>query len=199
MGTPDAEGHRPPDGLPDLPPHWGRVVIPDDASALAGEAAQLRRELRRQGNRNRQPGPVLRPPGHHPFALPALVLLVALLTTVAALAAVIWPRSARDPDRPGEPPTASSTPPDLTGRPLPALDLVDAEQSPVPLRRLLPAVIILVDACTCAEQVAAATTAAPAGVTVVTVTGGRSVYPAASNDSRALADPAGGLRAALRL
>lgn len=49
MGMPDAEGH----GLPDLPPEWGRVVVPDDASALAEEAAQLRRELRRRSSATR--------------------------------------------------------------------------------------------------------------------------------------------------
>ncbi|TDC77087.1 hypothetical protein E1193_22895, partial [Micromonospora sp. KC606] len=190
---PDAEGHGPSEGLPDLPPHWGRVVIPDDASALAEEAAQLRRELRRQEASTRRPG------DRRPLVLPALVLLVSLLTTVAALAAVTWPRSPRNPDRPGVPPSASTTPPDLSGRPLPALDLVDASQSPVPLRRLLPAMIILVDACACAEQITAATTAAPTGVTVVTVTGGRTVQAGAADGAHALADPAGGLRGALRL
>ncbi|TDB71295.1 hypothetical protein, partial [Micromonospora sp. KC723] len=201
MGTPDAEGHSPSDGLPDLPPHWGRLVIPDDASALAEEAAQLRRELRRRGTATRQPASTLRPDERRRLALPALVLLVTLLTTIAALAGVTWPRSPRDPGQPHVPPYASSsTPPDLTGRPLPALDLVDADQSPVPLRRLLPAMIILLDVCACAEQVATATTTAPAGVRVITVTGGRTVDPGtAGGGAHALADPAGGLRGALRL
>ncbi|SCG58187.1 serine/threonine-protein kinase [Micromonospora coxensis] len=194
MGMPDAEGHGPPEGLPDLPPEWGRVVVPDDASALAEEAAQLRRELRRRSTPTRR----LRPPLH----LPVVILLVALLTTIAGLAAVTWPRSPRSPDRPTVLPyPSSSEPPVLTGRPLPALDLVDVDETPVPLRGLLPAMIILVDACVCAEEVAAVAAVAPEGVSVVTVTGGRTVAstPAAGGPVTALADPAGGLRAALRL
>ncbi|SCG56729.1 hypothetical protein [Micromonospora halophytica] len=198
MGMPDAEGHGPPEGLPDLPPEWGRVVVPDDASALAEEAAQLRRELRRRPTAARRDHLLRRSPLH----LPAVILLVALLTTIAGLAAVTWPRSPRSPDRPTVLPYPSSAePPVLTGRPLPALDLVDVEESPVPLRGLLPAMIILVDACVCAAQVAAAADAAPEGVSVVTVTGSRTVAPAPATGGpvTALADPAGGLRTALRL
>ncbi|WP_410814615.1 hypothetical protein [Micromonospora sp. 067-2] len=186
MGRPDAEGQGPSDGLPDLPPEWGRVVVPDDASALAAEAAQIRRELRRAAG---QPGDGLRA-----LALPLLVLLVALLTTVIGLLAITWPRANRGADRPT--PAPYSPPAAVTGRPLPALDLVDTGQAPVPLRGLLPAMIILVDGCTCPDLVADAAAAAPAGVAVVTVTGGRTVtaLPPAGRDVRALADPAGGLR-----
>ncbi|MFC8297773.1 hypothetical protein [Micromonospora orduensis] len=187
MGKPDAEGHGPSDGLPDLPPEWGRVVVPDDASALAAEAAQIRRELRQAAGRPRP---------HRALALPLLVLLIALLTTLAGLLAVTWPRAPRGTDRPT--PTPSSPPASLTGRALPALDLVDAGQAPVPLRGLLPAMIILVDECACPDVVAEAVAAAPAGVTVVTVTEGRAVStPPPINGVRALADPAGGLRSFL--
>ncbi|MCO1596709.1 hypothetical protein M8C17_16255 [Micromonospora sp. RHAY321] len=187
MGRPDAEGQGPSEGLPDLPPEWGRVVVPDDASALAAEAAELRRELRRAAG---QPGD-----GPRALALPLLVLLVALLTTLVGLLAVTWPRAGRGTDRPT--PAPYSPPAALTGRPLPALDLVDATQAPVPLRGLLPAMIILLDGCTCPERVAEAVGAAPAGVSVVTVSGGRTVtaQPSTGRDVRALADPAGGLRA----
>ncbi|MBM0235841.1 hypothetical protein JNW91_31305 [Micromonospora sp. STR1_7] len=105
MGKPDAEGHGPSDGLPDLPAEWGRVVIPDDASALAGEAAQIRRELRRAAGL---------PHPHRALALPMLVLLVAVLTTLAGLLAVTWPRAGRGTDRPT--PTPSSPPPSPVGR-----------------------------------------------------------------------------------
>lgn len=186
MGKPDAEGHGPSDGLPDLPPEWGRIVVPDDASALASEAAQVRRELRRAAGR--QPRRVL--------ALPLLVLLVAVLTTLTGLLAVTWPRAGRSTDRPT--PAPSPPPVSLTGQALPALDLVDAEQAPVPLRGLLPAMIILVDDCGCPDVVVEAVTAAPVGVTVVSVTEGRAVTTAPPvNGVRALADPAGGLRSFL--
>ncbi|MFG2048548.1 hypothetical protein ACGFIW_14105 [Micromonospora sp. NPDC048935] len=186
MGKPDAEGHGPTEGLPGLPPEWGRVVVPDDASALAGEAAQVRRELRRAA-RDRS--------GH--LALPLLVLMVAVLTTMAGLLAVAWPRASRGTDRPTPAPYAP--PATVAGRALPALDLVGAAQEPVPLRGLLPAMIILVDGCPCPERIGEAVTAAPAGVVVVTVAGGRTVAtpPPDGRGVRALADPAGGLRSFL--
>ncbi|MFC4019802.1 hypothetical protein ACFOW4_17920 [Micromonospora sp. GCM10011542] len=187
MGMPDAEGHGPPEGLPDLPPEWGRVVVPDDASALAAEAAQVRRELRRAA-----PHAGVR--WAHGLALPLLVLLVAVLTTLAGLVAVSWPRTIRSTDRPAPAPYA---PPALTGRALPALDLVDVGQKPVPLRGLLPAMIILVDGCPCPDRVAEAVAASPDGVAVVTVAGGPTVAarpPTTGPAARALADPAGGLR-----
>ncbi|MGW5556281.1 hypothetical protein ACWER9_03530 [Micromonospora sp. NPDC003944] len=186
MGKPDAEGHGPPDGLPGLPPEWGRVVVPDDASALASEAAQIRRELRQAGG------------DHRALGLPLLVLLVAVLTTLAGLLVVTWPRANRGTDRPTPAPYAP--PATLIGRALPALDLVDADDAPVPLRGLLPAMIILLDGCPCPDRVTDALAAAPVGVSVVTVTGGRTVPAGPTYTQRpvhALADPAGGLRSFL--
>ncbi|MGC5050324.1 hypothetical protein ACLQ2S_02540 [Micromonospora sp. DT48] len=183
MGKADADGP----GLPDLPPEWGRVVIPDDISALADEAEQVRRELRRAGAEHRR----WRPP-----AGPVIVLVVAVLTTIAGLAAVTWPRNGRTGPSTS---TYDPAPTLLTGRPLPALDLVDAGQSPVPLRGLLPVVVLLVDGCACPEQVAQAATAAPPGVTVVTVAGAVPRAAPADTRVRALADPAGGLRAFLHV
>ncbi|MEW2141270.1 hypothetical protein AB0869_00455 [Micromonospora vinacea] len=188
MGKPDAEGHGPADGLPGLPPEWGRVVVPDDASALAAEAAQVRRELRRSSGL---------PGGYRALGLPLVVLLVAVLTTLAGLLAVTWPRANRGADRPT--PAPYSPPAALTGRALPALDLVDAGDTPVPLRGLLPAMIILLDGCPCPDRVTDALEAAPAGVSVVTVTGRRTApaRPTIERQARALADPAGGLRSFL--
>lgn len=192
MSMPDADGHGPSEGLPDLPPEWGRVVIPDDASALAQEAAQVRRELREAARRAARAR-------LSALKLPLLVLLVAIVTTLAGLAAVTWPRPPRSADR--STPAPEPPPAALTGRPLPALDLVDAGQSPVPLRGLAPAMIILVDACACVAEVTQAAAAAPPEVNVVTVTGERSVptAPARGPGVRTLADPAGGLRSFLHL
>ncbi|WP_433355085.1 hypothetical protein ACQPYV_32140 [Micromonospora saelicesensis] len=190
MGKPDAEGHGPADGLPGLPPEWGRVVVPDDASALAAEAAEIRRELRRASGL---------PGGYRALGLPLVVLLVAVLTTLAGLLAVTWPRANRGADRPT--PAPYSPPATLVGRALPALDLVDADDAPVPLRGLLPAMIILLDGCPCPDRVTDALAAAPAGVSVVTVTEGRTApaRPTIERQARALADPAGGLRSFLSL
>ncbi|WP_341717923.1 hypothetical protein QQG74_29620 [Micromonospora sp. FIMYZ51] len=181
MGKADADGP----GLPDLPPEWGRVVVPDDASALADEAELIRRELRRAAaGRSRR----WRPPG-----VPVLVLLIAVVTTVAGLLTVSWPRSSRSPG-PVVADSPEPTPAQLTGRALPALDLVDAGQSPVPLRGLLPAVVLLVEGCPCPDLVTETALAAPEGVNVVTVGAGSPRAAPAGVPVRALADPAGGLR-----
>ncbi|MGC4804083.1 hypothetical protein [Micromonospora sp. DT233] len=203
MSMSDADGPGPTEGLSGLPPEWGRVVVPDDASALAEEAARVRRELRRRagpGGRWRRLAEARRPDGRPSLRLPLLVLLVALLTTLAGLFAVTWPRS----PRPGDQSTVlpRSTPTDLTGRPLPALELVDAGNATVSLRGLLPAMIVLVDACPCADHVTEAAALAPPGVTVVTVADTRAprATPGPSGAVvRPLADPGGGLRAFLRL
>ncbi|MEV0152646.1 hypothetical protein AB0H57_02740 [Micromonospora sp. NPDC050686] len=202
MGMPDADGHGPTEGLPDLPPEWGRVVVPDDASALAEEATQVRRELLGRATARAGHPPDDPAEGRLPLRMPLLVLLVTVLTTLAGLAAVTWPRNPRGSARPTVVPQSAAA--DLTGRPLPALDLVDTDQRPLPLRGLVPAVIILVDGCACPERVAEAATAAPAGVAVVTVAAGRAVSPTPSGPGagrtvRALADPAGGLRAFVRV
>lgn len=193
MGMPDAEGHGPPDGLPDLPPEWGRVVVPDDASALAEEARQVRRELR-AARRQATARPRLGPAGRPSPGLPVLLLLVAVLITLTGLAAVTWPRS----NRSGGAPTVLPYPTAPVG-PLPALDLVGPDDAPVPLRSLLPAMIILVDACVCTEEVGTAAATAPPGVTVVTVTESRDAEAATTPGVRPLADPAGGLRAYVHL
>ncbi|GGS02764.1 hypothetical protein GCM10010169_54330 [Micromonospora fulviviridis] len=193
MGMPDAEGHGPPDGLPDLPPEWGRVVVPDDASALAEEARQVRRELR-AARRQATVRPRLGPGGRPSPGLPVLLLLVAVLITLTGLAAVTWPRS----NRSGGAPTVLPYPTAPVG-PLPALDLVGPDDAPVPLRSMLPAMIILVDACVCAEEVGTAAATAPPGVTVVTVTGSRDAEAATTPGVRPLADPAGGLRSYVHL
>ncbi|MFG2063364.1 hypothetical protein ACGFIK_18330 [Micromonospora sp. NPDC048871] len=184
MGKPDADGP----GLPDLPPEWGRVVVPDDASALAEEAEQLRRELRMANRPRRWP----------PSALPVVLLLVAVIAAVAGLVTVTWPRAGR-----GTPEPAAAgpdpAPAQFIGRALPALDLVDAGQSPVPLRGLLPALVLLVDGCACPHRVIEAVAAAPVGVTVVTVGAQSPPAAPAGTQVRALGDPAGGLRAFLHL
>lgn len=200
MGMPDAEGHGPPDGLPGLPPEWGRVVVPDDASALADEAREVRRELRRQRRRTgwrRHLGPAPRLDGRLPLGPPVLALLVSVLITLTGLAAVTWPRSTRSGGSPTVLPYPTATP--AAVGPLPALDLVDAGNSPVSLRSLLPAMIVLVDACACRERVTEAAATAPTGVTVVTVTETRRPETSPVPGIRALADPAGGLRSYLHL
>ncbi|MER7168839.1 hypothetical protein ABT336_22575 [Micromonospora sp. NPDC000207] len=207
MGIPDAEDQGPTDGLPDLPPEWGRIVVPDDLSALADEATLVRQELRAEARRRRWQRR-LGGTGSRVVGLPLMILLVIAVTATTALLSGAWPRPPRGGDRPTVVPYPTAT--GLAGHSLPALDLVDSDQDPISLRGLLPAVIILVDGCVCAAQVADAVSAVPEGVTVVTVTGDTAPVPAptpTSDDAhpinpqtvRALADPAGGLRAFLHL
>ena len=50
---PDDGGGAYPGDLPDFPPEWGTIVIPDDAAELDEDAHALRRELRRDSRRGR--------------------------------------------------------------------------------------------------------------------------------------------------
>lgn len=198
-----SDGAGAPDDLPEIPPEWGPIVIPDDPGALAEEAAQVRREMHRTRRRDRwhrrfgiHPGGA----GHRPheiaaLRLPLIIMLVAVLAAMISMFTVAW--SDRPPATPSPAPSAPAALPD---RPLPALDLIDDSGASVPVRSLLPAVILLVEGCDCANQVAAAVAAAPAGVSVVTVTSGATspgTLPpvlADSGGTHPLADPAAGIR-----
>ena len=80
-------GGRPPDdgsfrgGLPDLPPEWGTIVIPDDAAELDDEATRLRREIRQQAWRTRLRGLVGLGPAGDPNSLgvPVVIMAVAVM------------------------------------------------------------------------------------------------------------------------
>src|SRR5258707_1749030 len=96
MGTlrGDNGGERPPEGggVPDLPPEWGLVVIPDTPSELDNEAAALRREWRRAArvNRLRQrfglaPPKIGRGRSGTTFALPLLIMSIAIVATLTSL------------------------------------------------------------------------------------------------------------------
>ncbi|GAA3737172.1 hypothetical protein GCM10022225_19980 [Plantactinospora mayteni] len=217
-GRPD---NGPFDGVPDLPADWGRIVIPDDPAELAAEAAQVRRELRLQARHNgwrRRLGLPTATAGPAPLRLSLLIMSVALLATMASLFALTWPTPYRPtatgrstPGTPGDQSSSSSdqsSPSDPTnpaGRSLPALDLVGEDGRVVPLRGLLPAVIILIDGCTCDEHLDAAVRAVPPGVAVVavstrrTVPGTRTMPAPGGGVPRFLTDPTSELRTALHL
>lgn len=194
------DGGGPQDGVPDLPPEWGRIIIPDDLSALADESAEVRRELRRRARRDtwRQ-----RLGGRETtLRLPLLIMSLAILATLVSLAAMAWPGT---PRRPVIQRTAAAVTPSTA---VPALDLIDIDGSPVSLRGLLPAAILLTDGCACADLVADTAATAPHDVTVITVTRRTAPTPRAntppapeSGDApvRTLADPADELRGHLRL
>jgi len=208
-------GGRPPDnggqpeGLPGLPPEWGTVVVPDDPAALADEAEEVRRQLRRLGRRNRWRRrfglPLLPPSATQPsLGLPLLIMAIAVLATLTSLFAVTWP------GRTGRAPTDLDTSSAPARRPVPDLSLTDSTGALVRLPDVVPAVILLIDGCACADLVAATARASAPGITVLAVD--RTAPPPASDPAasdpaagpapapvRALADPEGRLRAALKL
>jgi hypothetical protein len=172
---PDNGGHPPDDGgpahdgLPDLPPEWGVVVIPDDPAELAAEAEAIRRELRQAAATG---SPVVRRPGvgtrraTEPTGLgiPLTIMLVAIVITLASLFVVTWnhqPASVMPPA--GSPATSSA------GTPFADLALTDPDGRLVTLRDLLPAIVMLVDQCACTDLVLATAGAAPTWLTVVAV------------------------------
>jgi hypothetical protein len=210
MGTlrGDNGGERPPEGggVPDLPPEWGVIVIPDDAAELDDEAGALRREWRRAAriNRWRQRlglAPV-RIGGHSgsSLALPLLIMSIAIVATLTSLFALVWPN--HPVRRAGIQPSAATTAATLAD-----VTLYDAQAKPVRLRDNLPAVILLVDGCDCGSLISAVASGVPATVAVVAVahvapavpsqppppdsTGPASAVPATR--VRALSDPAGAL------
>jgi hypothetical protein len=177
MGTlrGDNGGGRPSngDGLPDLPPEWGTIIIPDDPSELDHEVAEIRRELRRFVRRNRwrrrfRLAPVTEVQAREgsSLGLPLLIMAIAIVATLTSLFALAWPGpaghlGASPPLRASTGPPAGATVPDLT--------LVARDGSQVHLRNTLPAVLLLADNCTCAELELATAKAVPAGVTVVAI------------------------------
>src|SRR6266516_1063882 len=126
MGTlpGDNGGGRPPDGggLPDLPPEWGTIIIPDDPAELSREAGAVRRELRRYTRRNRwrrrlHLAPISEAVSRDTptLGLPILIMAIAIVATMTSLFALAWPgQVARPmPSPPVRASAAATTVPDL--------------------------------------------------------------------------------------
>ncbi|HKT06006.1 MAG TPA: hypothetical protein VJT31_41395 [Rugosimonospora sp.] len=207
MGTlrGDNGGERPSEGggLPDLPPEWGTIVIPDDAAALEHEAELVRKELRRQARRNRwrlRFGlPALAPgsgDGDTPaLGLPLLIMSIAIIATLTSLFAIAWPtravQSSPSPQTTAQVNAAPSTPP------VPDLTLRDGAGTALRLRSALPAVILLVDGCSCGSLIIETARAVGPAVTVLAVARTAPPLPSelpAGRTVRAAADEHGTLR-----
>jgi hypothetical protein len=172
MGTlrGDNGGERPPEGggVPDLPPEWGLVVIPDNAAELDDEAAALRREWRRAARINRWRRWIgLTPIGSGsrgsgtPLTLPLLIMAIAIVATLTSLFALVWPNNGVRRAPGSEPTATTATLADLT--------LLDDSARPVRLHDTFPAVILLVDGCNCPGLISATASAAPPTVSVLAV------------------------------
>jgi hypothetical protein len=187
---PDDGGGAYPGDLPDFPPEWGTIVIPDDAAELDDEAYALRRELRRESRRSRLRNAFgLAPAGQDTPSLgvPVVIMAVAVITTLLSLFVVTWDhrRSATAPVGPG---IASAT-----AVPLVNVTLSDAAGARVQLGDVLPAVLLLVQGCDCPELIEAIAAAAPAPVTVIPVDRTAPCAVGAAPNVRCLADPDGAL------
>ena len=201
-----------PDELPDLPEEWGVIVIPDDLSELAEEVEAIRAELRLDEPRTRWQRFAARPlvrrlrhVANVALKAPVLIIMMAVLVTVASLFASAWPGPPRSPATQR---TAGTTGDRIDT--LPALELVDTAAHPIALRNKLPAVVLITDGCDCARLIADTTTAVRPAVAVVIVTSGpppsAGVTPptgatpqAQGKTVRALRDPTGTLRRSLKL
>lgn len=218
-------GERPQEGggLPGLPPEWGTVIIPDDPAELDDEGSRLRRVFRREAFRRRwrqrlhlKAKPLRRIDEDSPgLAVPLLIMTVAVIATLTSLFAVAWPGQ-----RPRTvPQTSRSSAPVSVAQ----IGMIDANGIRVPLRDVTPAVILLVEGCTCEALISStveavnaarpttvnASASAPNGVvspspashvSIIVVDTGVPAVPPLSTPSvpvRGLADPNHSLRAAV--
>lgn len=221
----DNGGERPPEGggLPDLPPEWGTVIIPPDASALEAEAEAIRRQFRREARRRTwrrrfHLTPESRGAETAGLAVPLLIMSIAVLATLTSLFVIAWPgqqgMSERTPD------IVVTT---VAAVAIGDLTFVEPSGARVRLADLSPAVLLLVDGCACAELITATVRAveqparatqpetpgppgtsttgpsgAPVSVLVVGLTAPSLPSAVAGNVRvRALADPVRALRAAV--
>jgi hypothetical protein len=182
-GSPPDDGGEPyARDLPELPPEWGEIVVPDDISELDAEVRAVRRELRRTKVRIGDREPVA-------LRVPIAIMVVAVLMALVSLVVMTW---GRPPLRPMPSATLSAT---AGGTDLSGIVLREGNGAPVALPPLLPAVVLLVDRCGCPDLVRDVAALAPAPVTVIAVglvsPGGpagqdRAAFPA---NVRLLADP----------
>ncbi|HLL65887.1 MAG TPA: hypothetical protein VK453_09065 [Micromonosporaceae bacterium] len=165
-------------GLPELPPEWGALRIPDDPSALSEEAAIIRRRLRRYDRSRRlrrrlhlAPPPPRRYHDDHGSGVgtPLIVMAIAVITALVSLFAIGWPgpRRAGTANRPGSPDAANRT--SAAPAPLASLTLADSSGARIRLTDTLPAVVLLVDDCACEDLITSTAAAAGAGITVLAV------------------------------
>jgi hypothetical protein len=193
-GPPDDGGARPGD-LPELPPEWGTIVIPDDASELDAEATALRKELRRSSRKARVrtllglPQPGRESPS---LGVPVVIMAVAVITTLLSLFVVTWDRrSVNQPlpvtsaDQSG---TGTNASPPI---PLSDVSLADSAGAQVRVGSVLPAVVLFTEGCDCAQLITAVAGAMPPSVTVLPIARAAPCPAGTAPNVRCLADPDG--------
>lgn len=146
------DGDVPDHDLPELPPEWGPLVIPDDARELAAEAEAVRAELWAARNAGRR---TLFTRGWRRFGLsgPLIALVLMLVAAIASLTVIALPYH---PVRPRPAPLASTgTATGQLGGLLPDVRLLNDHHRAIAVRHVRPAVLLLMPAgCDC-DDVAA--------------------------------------------
>jgi len=197
----DSGGTVPPDdggstrgGLPDLPPEWGTLVIPDDPAELEAEAYEIRRELRARAWRDRLGALVgLRLDRRGPASLgvPIVIMAVAVITTLLSLFVVTW-----DHRRGATTPVGPEAAAQRSLVPIADITLTDAAGARVRLGNLVPAVLLMVaDDCDCSLLVRAIADTTPKPITVVPIGTVAACAVGAIKNVWCLADPTGAVTA----
>jgi hypothetical protein len=190
----DGDGRTSPDdgGLPNLPPEWGTVVIPDDPSELDRETSEYQRATKRAARHSRWRRRLHLPPKSDndspPVGTPLLIMCIAIVAALTSLFAVTV-TTHNKPD-----PTATTTPGPQATPQMVDLGLADSTGKVVRTDDHLPAVFLLLDGCACSELIADTVAAAPASVAVIVVDKTPPYVPVGSR-ATALGDPSQALLA----
>ena len=194
---PDNGGGMPPEegggsyrgDLPDFPPEWGAVVIPDNAAELDAEASAVRREIRRYAVRSRLWRALGLTAGKREqpsLGVPIVIMAAAVITTLLSLFVVTW-----DHQRSATEPVGPDAVAQATDVPISEVTLADASGARVTLNGVLPAVLLLVDGCDCADLIASIAAATPPPVTIVPIAATAPCEVGAEKNVHCLADPNG--------
>lgn len=185
----NGDGRPPPDDgdLPNFPPEWGVVVIPDDLTELDKETAALKRERRRQSRRAKWRGrlglPTTNSSGESPpVGVPLLIMSIAIIAALTSLFAITLTSRSVHPKQ-----TAPAVAPESSPQMI-DLALDNGTGQSIRLRDTLPAVILLLDGCACDQLVRDTAAATPPAVTVIAIDRTAPTLPTGVNVT-ALADP----------
>jgi hypothetical protein len=187
----NGDGRPPPDdgGLPDFPPEWGVVVIPDDLTELDHETAALQRERRRIARHGRWrrrfglPASNSADGDNPPVGIPLLIMSIAIVAALTSLFAITLTNRGNPTPTPTAPAVQTATAPQMID-----LALTDAAGNSIRLRDTLPAVILLLDGCACDQLIKDTVSLAPPAVTIIAVDRTAPILPAGVKVT-ALADP----------
>jgi hypothetical protein len=169
----EGEGMPPSDngGVPDLPPEWGVVVIPDDPSELERESVALRRQRRRSLRRAKWrkrlglPARSGAEDENPPVGTPLLIMAIAIVAALTSLFAITLSTRAGS----GTATTTQRAAAPVFTPKMMSLSLPNAAGTAVNLEQKLPAVILVLDGCACQELIQDTASAAPAKVNVFVV------------------------------